>query len=388
MESSQKKPVYKRIFSPINKFAGNSVAGGIVLFLSAVLAIVIANSHFSEAYHHFWEQHFGFSFLDLSLHHWINDGLMAIFFFVVGLELKREITNGELSNPRKAMLPIAAAFGGMVFPAIIYLTFNFQTEASSGWGIPMATDIAFALGVLHLLGNKIPNSLKVFLTALAIADDLGAVLVIAFFYTSDISILNLGIGLGLLVLLFLINKMKIRTLFIYVFIGIFVWYFFLMSGVHATIAAVLVAFTIPANTLNGISPLEKLEHQLQPFVAFVVMPVFAFANAGVTFSGNVSEELFSPVAIGVISGLLIGKFIGVVGVSTLMIKLKLADLPETINLRHLYGAGILASIGFTMSLFITNLAFINPEFIIQAKLGIFTVSLFSGILGFLILNKK
>jgi len=431
-------PVEKWIVKPISRFIGKSTTGGIVLFVSAVLAIIIANSPWAEDYHHLWEHHFGFAidgtmYLNKSIHHWINDGLMAVFFFVVGLELKREIIGGELSNIKKAMLPIAAAAGGMIFPALIYLFFNTSGEAHAGWGIPMATDIAFALGVLFLLGDKIPTSLKVFLTALAIADDLGAVLVIAFFYTSDISLMNLGIGLIFLIFLYLANKIGVRSTLFYGIIGVGgVWLFFLMSGVHATIAAVLIAFTIPADakvdensfvermkryltkfndaegnevpTLTGeqlhlldemrllttqaMTPLQRLEHSLHPFVSFIIMPVFAFANAGVTFSHDVLSEITSPIALGVIFGLIVGKVIGVVGVSALLIKLKISDLPSGMTRRHLLCVGFLASIGFTMSLFVTNLAFENEEYILEAKIGIFVASLIGGLIGFFILNNK
>jgi NhaA family Na+:H+ antiporter len=429
-------PIEKWITNPIKNLINKSTTGGIMLFLSALLAVFLANSPWSEWYFHLWENKFGFSFnnhlyLNKTLHHWINDGLMSIFFFVVGLELKREIIGGELSNPKMALLPIAAALGGMVIPALIYVSFNGTGEVRAGWGIPMATDIAFALGVLYLLGDKIPTSLKVFLTALAIVDDLGAVMVIAFFYTSDISVLNLIIALAFWGFLMFANKIGVRNTYFYGFLGIGgVWLFFLMSGIHATIAAVLVAFTIPANTKvkesvfnnnikslldrfqfadhnemptltqeqlhllekirtttkDAMTPLQRLEHTLHPLVTFIIMPIFAFANAGVPFTGNGSENV--SIMMGVILGLLVGKFIGVVGFSTLMIKLKIATLPSDITKRHLIGVGLLASIGFTMSLFVTNLAFKNPDYILQAKIGIFVGSIIGGICGFLVLNKK
>ena len=439
MEQLTKKTVVEKwITNPVNAFISKSTTGGFFLFFSALLAIFIANSSWAAAYHHFWEHKIAIGFdnvfyLDKSIHHWINDGLMAIFFFVVGLELKREILAGELSNPRKAILPIAAAFGGMLFPALIYIFFNKSGASHAGWGIPMATDIAFALGVLFLLGNKIPSSVKIFLTALAIADDLGAVLVIAICYTDHILVLNLLIGLLFLGVLFLANVAGVRSTLFYGIVGVGgVWLFFLMSGVHATIAAVLLAFTIPANakvnensyienlklflekfknadqnnkatitnqqlhllenirqmTKQAVPPLQRLEHALHPFVTFVVMPVFAFANAGVTFSDNIANEATSSVAIGVVLGLLVGKFVGVVGVSSVLIGLKVANLPKKMTYRHLIGVGFLASIGFTMSLFVSNLAFSNPEFIIQSKIGIFAASLIGGVVGFLILNKK
>lgn len=433
-------PAEKWIINPITKFISKSTTGGIVLFVAAVLAIFLANSQWQEFYHHLWEHEIGFyfdgnSYLNLSLHHWINDGLMAIFFFVVGLELKREIIGGELSQPKKALLPIVAAIGGMLFPALIFTIFNFGTESSHGWGIPMATDIAFALGVLYLLGDKIPLTLKVFLTALAIVDDLGAVLVIAFFYTEEINFLALGIGVGFLAFLFICNKLGFRNIFFFLFIGILgVWLPFLLSGVHATIAAVLVAFTIPASsridenlfiskiqnylghfkkldsnnnptltedqlhvleeiqttTKDAISPLHRLEHSLHSFVSFIVMPIFALANAGITFSSDIIANATSNVTLGVTFGLIIGKVIGVFGVSSLMIKLKFSVMPDGMTNKSLFGVGLLASIGFTMSLFVTGLAFNNPEYELQAKLGIFAASLIGGILGFVILknNKK
>ncbi len=427
-----------KVTKPIQKFIQNEKAGGIVLGLSVIVALIFANSPFSSEYHHFWEHQFGFLFdgktyLNFSLHHWINDGLMAIFFFVVGLELKREIVAGELSQPRKAMLPIIAALGGMLVPAIIYLLFNPTGEAHSGWGIPMATDIAFALGVLYLLGNKIPLALKVFLTALAIVDDLGAVLVIALFYTSDISLLSLVIGFLFLLIMYLGNKMGVRSILFYALFGIIgVWTSFLVSGVHATIASVLAAFTIPAdvkikeskyiqmiqNYLNkfkaidpkdtiptltneqlhildevkkdtdkAIPPLQKLEHAMHPLVAFVILPIFALANAGVSVLDIDMDVLFSTnVALGVALGLFAGKIIGVVGFTWLSVKLKISPYPTGMNIKNLFGLGLLASIGFTMSMFITSLAFTQEELKTQAKIGIFVASIIGGILGYMVLN--
>lgn len=431
-------PVEKWIVKPVNQFISKSTTGGIILFVSAVVAIVLANSPLQEWYHHLWEYKIGFTlnnetYLNFTLHHWINDGLMAVFFFVVGLELKREIIGGDLSEPKKALLPIVAAIGGMVFPALIYLGLNAGTEAEHGWGIPMATDIAFALGVLYLLGDKIPNTLKVFLTALAIVDDLGAILVIAFFYTAEIDLTALLTGIGFVAFLLISKYLGVRNMFFYIIIGVFgVWLPFLLSGVHATIAAVLVAFTIPANsvvneqlfvsrikkylgkfqeadttdsptltndqlhileeirttTKNAIPPLQRLEHNMHTTVSFIIMPLFALANAGVTFSGDTGSNAASMITLGVVLGLCLGKLIGVMGVSLMMIKLKFASLPEGVSVRHLAGAGMLASIGFTMSLFVTSLAFDNPEHELQAKLGIFIASLIGGISGYFILNKK
>lgn len=426
----------EKITEPIQRFVKQEKSGGIVLGISVLAALYLANSPWSDEYFHFLENKIGIvfndvSFLKYSLHHWINDGLMAIFFFVIGLELKREIVAGELSNPRKALLPIGAALGGMLIPAIIYFSLNPTGEASNGWGIPMATDIAFALGVLHFLGKRIPLSLKVFLTALAIVDDLGAVLVIAFFYTSEISIQSLLVGLGFVLVMFIGNKMGIRNILFYAIIGIVgVWIAFLLSGVHATIAAVLAAFVIPANvgikenifierirnsinkfkdilpndkvtltdeqihqleiikkdTNCAIPPLQRLEHAMHPIVTFIVLPIFALANAGVSVNVDVQELFSTNVALGVSLGLLAGKVIGIVGITWLLVKLRIAPFPEGMNMRNLFGISFLASIGFTMSLFISSLAFTDEIIITQAKIGIFTASIIGGIVGFFILR--
>lgn len=438
--ASEKSEKIDKIVRPIQKFIGQEKSGGIVLGISVIIAIALANSPLAEEYYHFFEYKFGFifnqvPFFEYSLHHWINDGLMAVFFFVVGLELKRELIGGELSQPRKALLPIAAALGGMICPAIVYLLFNPTGEVHHGWGIPMATDIAFALGVLYLLGKKIPLGLKVFLTALAIVDDLGAVLVIAFFYTSDISFFSLALGIGFALVMFIGNKMGVRSILFYAIFGILgVWTSFLMSGVHATIAAVIAAFMIPADvkikenvyvdrilklmnkfkgidpnnkiptltneqihildeiqldTKKAIPPLQQLEHALHPFVTFVILPIFAVANAGVSFLGmDWSMLLSTNVMLGVALGLLLGKVIGVVSFTWVLIKLKVAPWPIGMNFKNLLGLGFLASIGFTMSLFITSLAFSHPEYEVQAKIGIFVASIIGGIIGYIILKKS
>lgn len=430
----------KWIVNPLQKFINNSTTSGIVLFSSALIAIIISNSPWSTQFHDLWEIEFsiGFDghFITKNLHHWINDGLMAVFFFVVGLELKREIVGGELKNPRNAILPITAAIGGMLFPAIIYLAFNPTGETSDGWGIPMATDIAFALGVLYLLGDKVPLSLKIFLTALAIVDDIGAVLVIAFFYTSDISFISLATGGVFMLVLIISNIIGVRNTVYYAIIGIGgLWLAFLMSGVHATIAAVLAAMTIPAdvkisekmyvekmNTLinkfknekpnksttvtnhqlhiiedmrmyskEALTPLQRLEHIMHPFVAFLIMPIFAFSNAGVSLSGDVLSQISSTVFFGVFFGLIIGKLIGVFGVVFILLKLKWVKLPEGMNKLHLLGVGFLASIGFTMSLFIGGLAFVDKTHIAEAKMGVLFASILASIAGYYIIklaNKK
>ncbi len=424
---------------PISRFIRREKSGSIVLAASVVLALLLANSPLSQQYFHFFEHTIGVGVneqlkFNYTIHHWINDGFMAIFFFVVGLELKREMVAGELSDPRQAMLPIIAAAGGMAVPAVIYYMLNSSGDVRAGWGIPMATDIAFALGILYFLGNKVPLSLKVFLTALAIVDDLGAVLVIAFFYTSEISFSSLGIGFFCLGIMYAGNRMGIRNVWFYALLGIAgVWVAFLLSGVHATIAAVLAAFTIPANirvpepvylkkvrgyleqfkaidprdstpvltpqqlhlleqvnvaTINAMPPLQRLEHAMHPFVTFVVLPLFALANAGVVIAGELSQMFSTNIIPGVALGLLAGKVIGVAGFTLLAIRLKIARFPPGMNTRNLIGTGFLAAIGFTMSLFITTLAFDNDTYLVQAKLGIFAASVVGGTIGYMILARN
>ena len=424
---------------PIKLFMGREKSGGIVLILSVALAMLLANSNIAESYFHFFEQEVGFivngePYLNYSLHHWINDGLMAMFFFVVGLELKREFIGGELADIRNTILPIGAAIGGMIVPALIFLSLNIGTPQTMGWGIPMATDIAFALGVVYLLGDKVPVSAKVFLTTLAIVDDLGAVLVIAFFYTSELSIASLLFGLCFLAVMFIGNRLGIKSLFFYAALGIGgVWVTFLLSGIHATIAAVLAAFMIPADakinesvylkrmkkltrrfekeepnevrtleegqvdvlthiqhdTEIAIPLLQQLEHKMSPIVTFLIMPIFAIANAGISFTDLSLSDIFSThVALGVTLGLLLGKPIGIIGATLLMVKMRWATLPSAITRRTLLGLGMLASIGFTMSMFISTLAFTDELLMTQAKLGIFLASILGGIGGYVLLNKK
>lgn len=424
---------------PIKLFMGREKSGGIVLILSVTLAMILANSNIAESYFHFFEQEVGFivngePYLNYSLHHWINDGLMAMFFFVVGLELKREFIGGELADIRNTILPIGAAIGGMIVPALIFLSLNIGTPQTMGWGIPMATDIAFALGVVYLLGDKVPASAKLFLTTLAIVDDLGAVLVIAFFYTSELSIASLLFGLGFLAVMFIGNRLGIKSLFFYAVLGIGgVWVTFLLSGIHATIAAVLAAFMIPADakinesvylkrmkkltrrfekeepnevrtleegqvdvlthiqhdTEIAIPLLQQLEHKMSPIVTFLIMPIFAIANAGISFTDLSLSDIFSThVAVGVTLGLLLGKPIGIIGATFLMVKMRWATLPSAITRRTLMGLGMLASIGFTMSMFISTLAFTDELLMTQAKLGIFLASILGGIGGYVLLNKK
>lgn len=432
----KKEPIDRWVVEPIKDFINNSTTSGIVLFSSALLALILANSPWSDAFHHFWETPFSLGIGDFqlskTLHHWINDGLMAVFFFVVGLELKREIVGGELSQPKNAILPIMAALGGMIFPALIYLIFNSTGEASNGWGIPMATDIAFALGVLYLLGDRVPLQVKIFLTVLAIADDIGAVLVIAFFYTSSIDFDSLLVGGIFMTVLILGNIIGVRSTLFYGIIGICgLWLAFLMSGVHATIAAVLAAFTIPANpkltekeflnnldflhkefknskpndnptitneqlhileeirdySKKALTPLQRLEHTMHPLVAFLIMPIFALCNAGVTINASMFNEGISMVTLGVMVGLLFGKLIGVLGFTWLFTKMKWAKLPNELTLLHILGIGFLASIGFTMSLFITELAFEDAQLIKEAKLGVLIASILASFLGYFTMQK-
>ncbi len=441
MKNNPRSTPIEKLTYPIQEFLHKEASGGILLILFTIVALVWANSPFAESYHNLWHTNVSVNIgqieLEHSLHHWINDGLMVIFFFVVGLEIKRELLAGELSSIKKSSLPIAAALGGMIFPALIYTIFNLGKESASGWGIPMATDIAFVVGILALLGKRVPLALKIFILALAIVDDIGAVLVIAIFYTSQISFTSLMIAAGLIILLIIMNKLGVRNLLIYSIVGIVLWLAFLKSGVHATVAGVLLAFTIPASSrintkyftdkINSLvkdfdkagehgdnvltneerlsivdqieincekilTPLQRFEHGLHPWVSFFIMPVFALANAGVTIGAGITSALTNPVSLGIILGLFLGKQIGVFSFSYFAVKLKLADAPEGVNWKKIYAASILAGIGFTMSLFIANLAFASPELLDIAKVGILSGSLISGIVGFLILkftlNKK
>ncbi|HTN18486.1 MAG TPA: Na+/H+ antiporter NhaA [Chitinophagaceae bacterium] len=420
------------LLKPVHKFIRQQHSGGIVLLISVLIALAWANSPWAVSYHSFWKTKYAVGFaghvLNEPLQVWINDGLMTLFFFVVGLGLKREFMIGELSTAKKAALPMVAALGGMLVPALIYLAFNAGKTSETGWGIPMATDIAFALGILSLAGKHIPAPLKVFLSALAVADDLGAILVIAFFYTTHIAAVPLIAAGVLLLLLSAANAKGIRHPSFYLLAGVAVWLCFLVSGVHATIAGVLVAFTIPSRTkINELqpgtrtdatkierdvpqeeslaaaeqqrienikntaiaaeTPLQKIEHTLQPWVTFIIMPLFALANAGITFSAGFFTALNNPVSIGVILGLIVGKFCGILLFSRIMVSSKWADLPEGTHWNHLAGAALLAGVGFTMSLFVTELAFDNALMIGQAKTGIFIASALAGLTGSLFLRK-
>ena len=425
----------ERIVRPFQDFAHKQSSGGILLIVATAIALVWANSPWGESYAALWQTKLTVGVGDFSiskdLTHWINDGLMAVFFLVVGLEIKRELLVGELSSVRSAALPIAAALGGAVVPALIYLALNAGTEGAAGWGIPMATDIAFALGVLALLGERAPVALKVFLTALAIVDDIVAVLVIAFFYTSEISWGALAVGGVFLVALAVANLIGVGRTLVYALLGVGLWLAFLVSGIHATIAGVLLALTVPAisfinpgaflertryvldrfekagekgenvltneerqaalHALNDATyklepPLHELEHTLHPWVVFAIMPLFALANAGVPLGGGLGEALSNPVALAIVAGLIFGKQFGITLLAWLAVKSGLSELPAGIGWRHIYGAGWLAGIGFTMSLFISDLAFPDGQLVEAAKLGILAASLIAGVVGWTILR--
>lgn len=436
------KRVVRQIFTPIEDFLRTETSSGIVLMVVTLIALLWANSPLYPYYNHLIEVPIGFSWGSYSvshtLHHWVNDGLMVIFFFVVGLEIKRELIQGELSSPKKAALPMFAAIGGMVFPALIYTAFNLGGEGSSGWGIPMATDIAFAVGVLSLMSRKVPFSLKIFLLALAIVDDLGAVLVIAFFYTKDVSTNYLTLAALTFLLTYLIRIAGIRNILVYVVLGIVAWFSVLKSGVHATIAGVILGLMTPLqayynrfnlsemlkstvddlikelNTSNdednvkshlsskakdhvykirhfsheSISPLDRLIHSLHPWVSFFIMPIFAFVNAGVRIEGISLEDFVqNEIALGVILGLFAGKPLGVLLFSFLAVKLNLARLPRNVTWLHMTAVGFIAGIGFTMALFVAHLALeTGPILETYSKLGILTASVFAAAIGLTILS--
>ncbi|MBL7913344.1 MAG: Na+/H+ antiporter NhaA [Bacteroidia bacterium] len=354
-------------------------AGGLILIFCTIISLLIANSSLQTHYTELWH----INLAGLSLAHWINDGLMTIFFLLIGLELEREMYHGELSDLKSASLPAFAALGGMIVPACIFLLLNFGTNTQSGAGIPMATDIAFAVGVISLLGNKIPTALKVFLMALAIIDDLGAIIVIAIFYTSSISFLNLIISLSIFGLLLLLNRLKIYNLIPYIIGGIAMWYFMLHSGVHATITGVLLAFAIPFGNGDERSTSYKLQHFLHKPVAFFILPIFALANTCIVINSNWYQGLAETSSIGIIAGLVIGKPLGICLFVFIATYFKLSSLGNDIKWSHIVGAGLLAGIGFTMSIFITLLAFEKPEQIDLSKIAILVASLIAGIAGFM-----
>ncbi|MDP9314699.1 MAG: Na+/H+ antiporter NhaA [Chloroflexota bacterium] len=428
------EPPIAHLVLPIQEFIHNSSASGIVLMAATALALVIANSPLADEYDALLHAYIGISIGPFQLRenvlHWVNDGLMAIFFFLIGLEIKREVRVGEFANPRAAILPIVAAIGGVAIPALLFTLLNAGGPGAAGWAIPMATDIAFALGILALLGNRIPFTLKIFLTAVAIVDDLIAVLVIALFYSGSLNLVALGFGFAVLGVLVLANLLGVRSTLVYIGLGVLVWLGFLQSGVHATIAGVLVALTVPARNridpsvfLDRIysltrrfeqsplepstmvtddvqqtvvieleeacedvqAPLQKLEHSLHTWVQFLIVPIFALANAGVPLSvGNVADGA-TPVMLGIVLGLVVGKFTGLLGLSYVAVRTGLAPLPEGVVWRHMVGVSFLAGIGFTMSLFIASLGFGQSELLEAAKLGILGASLIAGSIGFFLL---
>lgn len=424
---------FKKVSTPFEHFLHAQTTTGIILMFMTVFALILANTPFAEAYAHFFHTHVDLTVgswaLSHTIHHWINDGLMAIFFFIIGLEIKREILVGELSNIKVAILPILAAIGGMIIPALIYFGFNFGTEGAGGWGIPMATDIAFAISALVLLGKRVSTALVTFLVALAIVDDLGAVLVIAIFYTEQIQFLPLGLaGVSFLIMIAL-NRVGIHMILPYFIVGLFMWFFMLESGVHATIAGVIAALAIPSKPkqtpknfssrtkklLDGYdsypvcedhhlhekqkaillsikdsidavdSPAARLEHDLHLPVALIVIPLFALANAGIAIDfSSIGETIMTPVSLGIMAGLILGKVLGIFGVSWLAIKMGIAKLPEGSTMNQLFGVAFLGGIGFTMSIFVADLAFVgNDALIFQAKVGILAASLFAGLFGYM-----
>jgi NhaA family Na+:H+ antiporter len=424
---------FNKIATPFEHYLHSQMTTGIVLMLMTVIALILANTPFADTYSHFFHTKIDFNVgdwkLSHSLHHWINDGLMAIFFFMVGLEIKREILVGELSNIKVAILPILAAIGGMVMPALIFSYINAGSEGASGWGIPMATDIAFAISVLVLLGKRVSPALVTFLVALAIVDDLGAVSVIALFYTEQIHIIPLALAGGMFLIMISFNRFGIHAILPYFIVGIFLWFFMLESGVHATIAGVIAAMSIPSrpklaptsftnharnlleeydnypvatdhtmheqqkaillnikDTIDSVStPSARLEHDLHLPVSLIIIPLFALANAGISIDfSSIGDTITQDVSLGVIFGLILGKVLGIAGVAFLSIKLGIAKLPEGSTMNQIFGVAFLGGIGFTMSIFVADLAFVNNEALIfQAKVGILSASLFSGVFGYL-----
>ncbi len=384
------RAISRRAREALAHFLANEAAGGYVLMVAAALALIVANSPLAPSYFAALNTHLGFALgpihLDESVLHWINDGLMALFFLLVGLEIKREVLDGQLSRPADVILPGAAALGGVILPAAIYLFFNLRhPDSVAGWAIPSATDIAFALGVLALLGSRVPTSLKVFLTAIAIMDDLAAIVIIALFYTEQLHLMALaGAGVALAVLVAL-NRLKVISLWPYLLLGVVLWFLVLESGVHATLAGVALALTIPLRA-DERCPLHRLEHALHKPVAFGVTPIFGFANAGLSFAGIGLSALLDPVPLGVALGLFLGKQVGVFGVSFGMIRMGWARPPAGASLAQLYGVAVLCGIGFTMSLFIGGLAFSDPLLIDETKIGVLAGSLVSALLGVAILR--
>jgi NhaA family Na+:H+ antiporter len=374
------------------EFTDSERSGGFVLLGVTIISLILANSSFGEGYIQFFHQHLDLSFwkiqLDYSIEQWINDGLMTIFFLLVGLEIERELYIGELSTFKNALLPILAAIGGMIVPALIHLCFNYGTDEQSGFGIPMATDIAFALGILALAGNRVPASLKIFLTALAIIDDLGAITVIAIFYSKNFELYYLIAALLIFLILFIAGKKKVHAPALYFIGGIIMWYCMLRSGVHPTIAGVLLAFAIPFHLEDNKNPSFRLQHSLHKPVAFIILPVFALANTAIVIPGNWLDSLTTNNSLGIVLGLVLGKFVGIFVASYLAVRFKLAGMAADLNWRDIIGAAFLGGIGFTMSIFITNLAFSNPDTITASKIAILGGSVLASCIGLMILKRK
>ena len=374
------------------EFFESEKTSGVVLILCIIISIAAANSCFGESYSNFWHHRIGFDIGVVSLAHsvgqWINDGLMAIFFLLIGLEIERELYIGELSDLQNASLPIVAAFGGMAIPAFFHWILNQGTETKAGFGIPIATDIAFAVGVLALLGNRVPTSLKIFMASLAIIDDLGSILIIALFYMTNVSFLYLFLALGIFAGLLILNRLRIHKLIFYLIPGFFMWYFMLKSGIHPTITGVMLAFAIPFVNGDEDSPSYKLQHFLHQPVAFIIIPVFALANTSITFANNWTKGLVSLNSLGIITGLVYGKPLGIFLFSALAVKMGLSQLPKDLSWKHIIGAGFLGGIGFTMSIFITLLAFDDPSIVQSSKISILLSSLMAGTVGFLILKEQ
>ena len=376
----------QKIFQPFTLFFRSNSIGGFILLCCVAISIGLANSNLGEAYHHLLTTSITIFPDQLNIHFLVNEVLMSVFFLLVGLEIKRELMEGELASIKQASLPIFAAIGGMLIPALFYSLFNFGTANITGWGIPMATDIAFAVAIISLLGKKVPLSLKIFLMALAIVDDLGAIVVIAIFYTASIQWAYLFMALACTLILIFLNKKNGRDLFFYLIIGLFLWYFIYQSGIHATIAGVILALTIPTNKGYKISPLEYLEKQLAKPVAFLIMPLFALVNTAIVLNSEALNSLFSPIALGIGVGLIFGKVIGISLFSYIAIELKWSNMPTHCKTKHIIGVGFLAGIGFTMSIFIALLSFSDLQTQTTAKLAILAASIISGIIGFVILR--
>lgn len=381
-----------RLTKLFKEFFQSEQSSGVILILCTLTSIAISNSPFGAAYIEFWHRQVGFEAGEILLKHsveyWINDGLMAIFFLLIGLEIERELYGGELSSLKNALLPLLAAAGGMAFPALFHFLLNRGTEFQNGVGIPMATDIAFALGVLALLGSKIPASLKIFLAALAIVDDLGAIAVIAVFYTADLSILYLVLALGVYAALLTLNRLKVHNLWAYLIPGLFMWYFMLQSGVHATVAGVLLAFALPYGDGGENALSYRVQHVLHKPVAFFIVPLFALANTSIMLGEGWVAGLKTTNSLGIFTGLFIGKPLGIIILSLLAIRMGWSRLPTGVSWMHIIGAGFLGGIGFTMSIFITILAFTDPHSIQSSKIAILLTSLLSGVIGYIILNKQ